>query len=63
MSQHEWSTYQCTDYKWHDECLLCGAKRFCGDSSGWKWHYVLLGETCTGALASDMSAAVVRGRE
>lgn len=49
MSQHEWSTYQRTDDKQHDECLRCDARRVRGTNSDWKWRYWRRSsETCTG---------------
>ena len=65
MSQHSWSTYQCTDDKQRDECLRCDAKRIRGVNSGWKWHYRRGGSTCTGTI--DMSpkerVLMAEGRE
>jgi len=67
VTGHLWSTYQCTDYKQHDECLRCDAKRVRGVNTNWKWHNWRRGPTCMGAVALDMSAAekrlMARGRE
>ena len=65
MTDHTWSTYQRTDDKQRDECRYCDAIRARGVNSGWEWHYVHGGETCTGAHdpSPKERALMTEGRE